>query len=144
MTSPPRLTGSCLCESVRFELREPYRPVVVCHCGQCARWTTSAVAVTAVALDHFRITAGEEQVGWYRASDHAARGFCRTCGSALFWKPDSGDRISVSAGALAGPTGLKIGAHIHVADKPDFAEIAEGPPQYPGGSKGAMKMPGSG
>lgn len=144
MIPPERLSGKCLCETVRFELTAPFRPVVVCHCSQCARWTGYAVAVTAVGLERFRFTAGETNVQWFRASDHAARGFCRTCGSTLFWKPDSGDRISVAAGALSGPTGLTIGAHIYVADKPDFTEIAEGPPQFPAGASSALKAPPAG
>lgn len=144
MTTPATLTGKCLCETVRFELTAPCRAVIVCHCGQCARWTGYAVAATAVGVDHFRFLAGSDAVQWYRASDQAERGFCRICGSSLFWKPGDGTRISVLAGTLAGLTGLTIGAHIHVAEKPDFTEIAAGPPQYPGGSIGALELPRAG
>jgi hypothetical protein len=49
---------------------------------------------------------GEGNVAWYSASDSARRGYCRFCGSPLFWAPNDGDTVSVSAGSLKAPTGL--------------------------------------
>jgi len=124
------LTGRCLCGAVAFELRPPVRDVIVCHCRQCARWTGYAVAATAVTSENFRLIQGAESLRWYAASEHAERGFCSTCGSSLLWKPADGSRISVLAGALDPPTGLKIAAHIFVADKSDYYEIADGAPLF--------------
>ena len=72
-------------------------------------------------------------VGWYRASAEARRGFCRTCGSALFWQADGTDYMSIMAGAFDQPSGLAIGYHIFCADKGDFYDINDGLPQYPAG-----------
>ncbi|HRC88062.1 MAG TPA: GFA family protein, partial [Thermoanaerobaculia bacterium] len=99
-------------------------------CRQCARWTGYAVAATAVTPEHFHVIASADSLAWYRASEHASRGFCRACGSSLFWKPDDGSRISVLAGSLDPPTGLTVAAHIYVADKSDYVAIAEGAPCY--------------
>jgi hypothetical protein len=54
------------------------------------------------------------------------RGFCRTCGSALFWDPIARDRIAVAMGAFDGPTDTALAMHIYVADKGDYYEIADG------------------
>lgn len=124
------LKGRCLCGAIRFELSPPIRDVIVCHCRQCAQWTGYAVAATAVAPDNFKLISGEEALQWYAASDHAERGFCRDCGSSLFWKPADGSRISVLAGGLEPPTGLTISAHIFVASKSDYDVIAGEAPQY--------------
>ena len=117
------LNGRCLCGAVKFRLTAPYRDVTLCHCRQCARWTGHAVATTSVPLDRFTYLQGEDNLGWYSASDIAQRGFCKTCGSTLFWRPNDETRISVSAGSLDPPTGLTIGKHIFIADKSDYFAI---------------------
>jgi hypothetical protein len=66
---------------------------------------------------------------WYRASPAAARGFCATCGSTLFWRADSRDYVSIAAGSIDGPTGLTIVQHIHTADKGDYYALDDGVPQ---------------
>ena len=126
--------GACLCGAVMFELIPPLRPVIVCHCRQCSRWTGYAVAATAVELERFKLIAGASELTWFASSDHADRGFCATCGSSMFWKPRDGSRIAVLAGLLDSPTGLQVSAHIHVADKADFYSIGDGVAQYPAGA----------
>jgi hypothetical protein len=71
-----------------------------------------------------------ENITWYRSSPQARRGFCRTCGSALFWKMDGDDYTSIMAGAFDTPTGLAFGVHIFCADKGDFYEINDELPQF--------------
>jgi len=123
-------TGHCLCGAVRFRAMGPLRDVVACHCSQCRRQTGHFYAATNVGNANLEIEGGEN-VGWYRASDAAGRGFCRICGSALFWKADDANYTSIMAGAFDGPTGLKIACHIYCADKGDYYELDDGVPQYP-------------
>jgi hypothetical protein len=124
-------TGHCLCGAVRFRTSGPLREVIACHCGQCRRQTGLFYAATNVR-DEALVVEGGENVTWYRASDTAGRGFCRTCGSALFWKSDGSDYTSILAGAFDQPTGLRIGVHIFCADKGDYYEIGDGVPQFAG------------
>ncbi|MCO5149789.1 MULTISPECIES: GFA family protein [unclassified Shinella] len=123
-------TGHCLCGAVRFRTRGALGKVVACHCSQCRRQTGHFYAATDVRNDALTIE-GEENVTWYRASATAGRGFCRVCGSALFWKGDTADHISVMAGAFDLPTGLEMGVHIFCTDKGDYYEINDGAPQLP-------------
>lgn len=122
-------TGSCLCGTVRFRVTGPLREVVFCHCSQCRKQTGLYYASTNCANEDIEIE-GRDNITWYRASDTAARGFCRHCGSALFWKHDDADHISIQAGSLEKPTDLVRGYHIFCADKGDFYEIDDGLPQY--------------
>lgn len=121
-------TGGCLCGAVRFATRGPLRGVVYCHCSQCRRQTGHFYAATNVAEDDLALE-GAEGLTWYRASGFASRGFCATCGSALFWKRDGAGDISVMAGAFDRPSGLAGECHIFVADKGDYYEIGDGLPQ---------------
>ncbi|WP_314094457.1 GFA family protein [Shinella sp. M31] len=122
-------SGHCLCGAVRFRTSGRLRDVTACHCSQCRRQTGHFYAATNVQDDGLAVE-GAESVTWYRASETASRGFCRTCGSALFWKGDGSDYTSIMAGAFDQPTGLKIGVHIFCADKGDYYEIADDAPQY--------------
>ena len=79
-----------------------------------------------------KITAGND-LHWYRSSERARRGFCRHCGSSLFWEPGGKGYVAVAAGTLDEPTGLETIRHIHVADKGDYYEIADGLEQLPKG-----------
>ena len=122
-------SGHCLCGAVRFRSSGKLRDVIACHCSQCRRQTGHFYAATNVQDEGLTVEGGDS-VTWYRASETAGRGFCRTCGSALFWKADGSDYTSILAGAFDQPTGLKIGVHIFCADKGDYYEIADDAPQY--------------
>lgn len=126
-------TGKCLCGMVRFSTVGPVREIVYCHCSQCRRQTGLYYAATNVPLDRITVS-GSEAVSWYRASPDAERGFCRQCGSALFWRRGGDDYISVMAGAFDQPSSLRSGYHIYCADKGDFYEIADGLPQFQAGT----------
>jgi hypothetical protein len=121
--------GSCLCGKVHFETRGNLRGVVYCHCSQCRKQTGHFLAATNVQDDCISIS-GEENLNWYEASDCARRGFCKNCGSVLFWKGNTRDYISIMAGAFDDPSGLHGESHIFVGNKGDYYEINDGLPQY--------------
>jgi hypothetical protein len=120
-----RHQGSCLCGAVKFVVAGPLVAPVACHCSQCRRqsghyWTATDVPRAALTIT------GAESLTWFRSSPKVRRGFCRTCGSALFWDPIARDRIAVAMGAFDGPTDTALAMHIYVADKGDYYEIADG------------------
>ena len=121
-------TCGCLCGAIRYRASGPLRPVLACHCTQCRRQSGHYAAMTSVDLDHFWLER-DTALSWYRASPVAERGFCRVCGSNLFWKPAAEPRISIAAGTLDGPTGLAIEEHIFCADKGDYYELDDRVPQ---------------
>ena len=128
---PDTRTGSCLCGAVRFTTTGPLRGVVYCHCTQCRKQTGHFYAATNV-LDRDIVVEGGENITWFKASPAARRGFCATCGSALFWKHEEEDKISVMAGLFDQQEGLVGEAHIFVADKGGYYEIDDGLPRYDG------------
>lgn len=122
--------GRCLCGGVRFEVDGPLRPIVYCHCTMCRRSGGHFDAATACASEHLRLLCAQS-LRWYQSSATARRGFCSTCGTQLFWEPAARDHMSIWAGTLDTPTGLKPSMHIFVADKGDYYEITDGLPQWP-------------
>jgi hypothetical protein len=121
------IKGSCNCGGVTWEALGELRPVVACHCTQCRKQTGSFYAATNVSDDKLRLI-NSDTLTWYQSSDFAKRGFCSSCGSALFWKHNKDDFTSILAGSIDGPTGLEISEHIFVDDKPDWYEITDGKP----------------
>jgi hypothetical protein len=123
-------TGSCLCGAVAYEVSGELRNAVGCHCGQCRKTTGHYLAATAAKHDCFRLTC-EDGLAWYRSSATAKRGFCRICGSTLFWQGEGRDYVAIAAGSLDAPTGIRLEGHIFCADKGDYYEIADGDYQRP-------------
>jgi hypothetical protein len=123
--------GGCLCGAVRYTINGPMRNVIACHCSQCRR-TSGHYAAMSSAPSASIAVASDETLCWYRSSATAERGFCRVCGSNLFWRELGSDTTSITAGSLDTPTGLAIDQHIFVADKSDYYELRDGIAQSAG------------
>ena len=78
-TTPARVSGSCLCGAVRYQVRGPMRPVVCCHCDMCRKTSGHYVAATATRTKDFELLE-DRGLKWYRSSPIARRAFCRECG----------------------------------------------------------------
>lgn len=105
------------------------RGIFACHCVECRRQSGHYVAATAASDDALTVTGGEN-LTWFEASPEAKRGFCRICGSLLFWKADTRSSTSIMAGSLDGATGLMIDRHIFAAEKGDYYTIDDGRTVY--------------
>lgn len=122
-------TGSCLCGAVRFEVTGELHPPDACHCTMCRKVSGHFWASTDVPDGRFSIE-GAERLTWYQSSPKVRRGFCATCGSALFWDPIGQPRIAIAMGAFDQPSATRLASHIFVADKGDYYELADGVPQH--------------
>ena len=120
----PEPTGGCLCGGVRYRVMGPLRSIVYCHCSQCRRTSGHFVAAAAVAKDALVIDAGKS-LEWFASSDYASRGFCRRCGSSLFWLPKAGEHVSIMAGTLDDSTGLEAVEHIFTGDKGHYYQLTD-------------------
>lgn len=122
-------TGSCLCGAVRLEVEGQLAPPDACHCGQCRKISGHYWASTDVPREAVTVR-GQDSVGWFQSSDKVRRGFCRNCGSPLFWDAVGRPNLSISMGAFDQPTGTHLEKHIFVRDKGDYYEIADGLPRH--------------
>lgn len=128
-----KTAGKCMCGAVTFEFMADRKDVTACHCGQCRSWSGHLWASLNAPFESLTFKKGEDQLGWFKSSDYARRGFCKVCGSALFWHADKLDdykhRIAIAAGAIDPDAAMKFAEHIFVADKGHYYEIADGLPQ---------------
>ena len=77
-------TGSCLCKTVQVEFPLEQEVFDACHCGMCRKWGGGpAFTVNGGLKASFK---GEEFISIYRSSEWAERGFCKACGTHLFYR----------------------------------------------------------
>jgi hypothetical protein len=99
----PVHTGGCQCGAVRYALyAEPTNPHI-CHCRMCQKaFGNLFSSLAGVGLAELAWIKGEP--GVFRSSEAAERGFCRDCGTPLFFRYVDKDRISISLGSLDDPS----------------------------------------
>lgn len=118
----PRASGRCLCGAVRYEVRGPLRDVLICHCGECRRWHGHVSASSAALRSHL-VVLDDRALRWIdspRSVSSARRGFCGECGSSLFWDAPGRETVSIAAGTLDAPTGLRIAGHWYLSCAGDY------------------------
>jgi hypothetical protein len=110
---------------VRFEVEGRLPDVSVCHCVECRRWHGNPGGYTSAPREALRLT-GERHLRWIDSPESdagARRGFCGDCGSGLFWDAPGADTISIAAGCLEPPTGLRTVKHIYTHSASDYYEL---------------------
>jgi hypothetical protein len=122
--------GSCLCGAVAFDVSNIRDTVTFCHCSQCRKFSGHHWAATRAPQEKLSFRRDDGLV-WFASSDFAKRGFCRICGSSLFYKVNDADHIGIAAGCLESPTGLRPGKHIFTANQGDYYTIADDAPHVP-------------
>lgn len=116
------IEGHCLCGAVSISAVPTRRHVEACHCTMCRRWGGSAYLGVQCGSDvEFD---GEEHIVRYRSSRHAERGFCRQCGSNLFFKYLPNGNYGLLAGLFDGLEGFTFTEEIFVDEKPDYYAFA--------------------
>lgn len=129
-TALEHISGRCLCGAVMFSAEVSKRNVDVCHCAMCRRWSGGPF----IGLRHdgeVRFEGGEN-IGVYKSSEWGERGFCKICGSGLYWRLAESDHYSFSAGALDDQSGLTLTQQIFIDEKPDYYELANETPKLTG------------
>lgn len=127
--SPSKVTGSCLCGTVSYELSGNLGVFQYCHCSRCRKFTGSAHAANLlVAPDQFKWLTGEAYIGRFEPKDtkHFATSFCKRCGSSLPWLGKQKKAVIVPAGTLDTDPGIKPSQNIYWGSKaPWYKEVNE-------------------
>ncbi|HWD66439.1 MAG TPA: GFA family protein [Caulobacteraceae bacterium] len=141
MSANQTMTGQCLCGRVTFELLGPLGTTTHCHCRSCRLSRGVAfVTWTSVPNDRFRVVSGEDDIAWHRSSPQVRWGFCRRCGSQMFYVADHGghpetpllDHVYVSAGALDDGAHVRPEAHVSWEEHLAWIEGVEMLPRFRG------------
>lgn len=108
-------TGRCLCGAVTFSAKEVEAHVHACHCTMCRRWSGGpGFAVSVGSIDY----SGEDNISAYASSDWAERGFCKQCGTNLFYRMPETGMTMVWAGSIDNNEAFVLTGEIYVDEKP--------------------------
>ncbi len=117
------LNGSCMCGAVQVEAHNVKPSVGACHCDMCRKWTSSPMQTVDCGTDvSFQ---GEENIGVFNSSDWAERGFCKQCGSALFYRVKGNNNHFIAAGLFGNLDGFVFDHEVFIDEKPDFYAFAD-------------------
>lgn len=129
-----KLTGHCLCGSVRYEIEDHFTMFHLCHCKQCQRQSGSAHAANAFSTpDKLRWLEGENHVKIYHHPDrHFANAFCTLCGGTLPYASKNNKLLLVPVGTLDNAPSIKPQDNIFWAEHADWYEAGANAPRYDG------------
>lgn len=116
-----KMTGQCLCGAVTVTI-PANDEVGVCHCGMCRRW--GGGPFFAIHCKEGVEFSGEEHIARHASSDWAERGFCRECGTHLFYFLALNGEYAVLAGLFDDDEKFTIKEQIFIDRKPAFYSLA--------------------
>lgn len=114
--------GSCLCGSVKINAPDISKQVGACHCGMCRKWGGGPLMATDCGN---QVTfEGEENISVYNSSDWAERGFCKKCGSHLFYRLKGNNQHMMPAGLFDNSEQFELDHQVFIDKKPSFYSFA--------------------
>lgn len=122
MTSPTEKTGACLCGAVHVRIAIKNHHVAACHCVMCRKW--GGGPLLAIECDGAVDFHGTEHIAMFESSDWAERGFCRICGTHLFYRLKNEAHYALPVGLLDGDDDWDFQAQIFIDQKPAFYAFA--------------------
>ncbi len=123
MNEDTKLEGTCLCGAARITTGKAITEAGVCHCGMCRKWgggpMMSAQCGTEVVLE------GGDAIGVFDSSPWAERGFCRTCGTHLFYRIKQGQHYHLPIGLFGDAVAPQLTVQVFIDKKPDWYSLAQ-------------------
>ena len=122
-------SGQCLCGAVTYTAEAIDTEVHSCHCSMCRRWSGGPGFSASVGKVEFT---GEENIARFGSSAWAERGFCKTCGTNLFYRLKETDHYIMCMGTFDDQAQFKLAGEIYIDEKPASYEFAGDHPRLTG------------
>ncbi len=110
--------GQCLCGAVTIKANEVSTHAGACHCDSCRKWTGGPLLTVDCGTD-VEIS-GQKHVGVYDSSDWADRGFCKQCGSGLFYRLKHSGQYIMPIGLFDIESKLVFDHQVFIDVKPEY------------------------
>jgi hypothetical protein len=118
MPTITKRTGSCLCGAVHITANNTSNKVGACHCGMCRKWGGGPFMEIDCGTDvTFK---GEDYIEVYNSSDWAERGFCKKCGSHLFYRLKESKQHMIPVGIFDDQEHFVFDNQVFIDKKPSF------------------------
>jgi hypothetical protein len=99
-------SGGCQCGAVRYLASAILDNPHLCHCRMCQRASGNLFAALVGVPDDMLTWRGSPSV--FESSEGIERGFCRDCGTPLFYRRAAGAHTSLMIGTFDDPTSIPL------------------------------------
>lgn len=111
-----------MCGAVRFSVPSNPGKVLACHCAMCRRWCSGPFFAVSCGADmRFESDAA---IGLVASSDWAERGFCKRCGSSLFYRLRGSGEHQMAAGLFDDQTGFELRLQVFADEAQGYCALA--------------------
>ncbi len=118
MSGPEETKTHCLCGQIKITVPDIRRNVGACHCGTCRKWGggpfMTVFCGTNLAIE------GKEHITVFDSSKWAERGFCRSCGTHLYYRLKGKDQYFVPVGMFDSSEAWDFDHQVFIDEKPNF------------------------
>lgn len=122
MSNSSVVKASCLCGAISLSTTKINYHVAACHCSMCRKWGGGALLAVECGSDiSFR---AEENIGIYQSSEWAERGFCKKCGSHLFYRFKQNNQYYIPVGIFDNDEGFVFEHQVFIDEKPEYYSFA--------------------
>lgn len=118
MTDTSAGKGQCLCGAVKITADTISPEIGACHCSMCRKWAGGPLL--AVDCGNEVSFEGEENIGIYDSSEWAQRGFCKQCGTHLFYLLKEPKQYIMPVGFFDNLDSIVFDHQIFIDEKPDY------------------------
>lgn len=122
MMSESEKHGKCLCGAVSVTATPKSMNIDACHCVMCQKW--GGGALLAVGCEGKTEFEGADNIAVFDSSDWAERGFCKKCGTHLFYRLKEGDHYAIPVGLFDESDEWNFAEQIFIDHKPPFYSFA--------------------
>lgn len=123
MNSKKVRSGKCLCGCVEISIPYDMIDLGVCHCFKCQKW--SGGPLMEIECGTSVEFSGEENIGTFKSSKWAKRGFCQRCGSHLFIKDVDSGEYGIPPGIFDNHQDIQLNRQVFFDHKPQYYNFSE-------------------
>ncbi|MEM8707388.1 MAG: GFA family protein [Actinomycetota bacterium] len=125
-------TGACGCGAVTLHASRLRRHVMQCHCENCRRLTGNFVSAVRIHQDDLTWTDPEGHMAEHDYG-YAQYGFCRNCGSTLYFNAtERPEEPSVMVGLFDDASGIELHSIWFAHEAHEYQVLDPNVPQYDG------------
>tara|TARA_R110002110_G_scaffold414951_1_gene646744 strand:- start:35429 stop:35851 length:423 start_codon:yes stop_codon:yes gene_type:complete len=122
MSDTINASGQCLCGAVKIQTSALQTHVGACHCGMCRNWGGGPMLT--LQCEGEVSFEGKNNISLFDSSEWAERGFCRHCGTHLFYRLKQNQQYYLPVGLFNLDEELSFDHQVFIDKKPLFYHFA--------------------
>ena len=117
-----KVNGNCLCGACQVVAASVNMNVGACHCDMCRKWSGGPFLSVNCGSKVSFVSAGAISV--FDSSEWAERGFCKQCGTHLYYRLKPNNHYYVPIGLFNTPENVVFDHQIFIDSKPCYYAFA--------------------